>query len=380
MKTVRDIPLLDNIPVLVRAALNVPVENGKVTNTFRLRKAVPTIEFLQKKNAKVILLGHLGEQGTETLQPVYEAMKDFVPELQFCPVTTGIPAREAVRALAPGQVLMLENLRRNRGEVMNDKKFAQELAELADVFVEDSFDVCHRMHASVVGVPQLLPSYAGLLVEKEVQELTKALKPEHPAVAIIGGAKFSTKEPVLLKLLEAYDRVFVGGALGNDFIQAMGYSIGTSLVSGADQKAIKIVLANRKLAVPLDAVIGTLGQKRTDASSHSLDDIPADKAILDEGEKTTEMVVNLIREAKTVLWNGPLGNFENGYTECTFKLAKAISESKAYSVLGGGDTVAAIEEMNAAPHFSFISTGGGAMLDFIAKGTLPGLQALDAHR
>jgi phosphoglycerate kinase len=376
MKTVRDIPIYDNIPILVRAALNVPVADGKVTNTFRLRKALPTIDFLRKKNAKVILMGHLGEQGTETLQPVFEAMKDMVPGLVFCPVTIGAPARQAVRDLPAGGVLMLENLRRDRGEVMNDKKFAGELAELADVFVEDSFDVCHRSHASVVGVPQLLPAYAGLLVEEEVTQLTKALKPEHPAIAIIGGAKFATKEPVLIKLLDVYDRVFAGGALGNDFVKAMGHSVGTSLVSDADEKEIKRLLANRKLAVPLDAVVGTLGKPRDDEKSYSLDSIPADKAILDDGEQTVAMLTSLVQTAKTVLWNGPLGNYEQGYTDSTYALAKAIAGSGAFSIIGGGDTVAAIEEMKAAEHFSFISTGGGAMLDFLAKGTLPGLEVL----
>ena len=364
----------------MRAALNVPVENGKVVNTFRLRKAVPTIEFLRKKNARVILIGHIGEQGTETLEPVYQALKEFVPGLEWCPVTIGEKARAAVRELLPGGVIMLENLRRDRGEVMNDKKFAQELAELADVFVEDSFDVCHRAHASVVGVPTLLPSYAGLLVEEEVKQLSKALKPNHPALALIGGAKFATKEPVLMKLLEVYDRVFAGGALGNDFVKAMGNNVGASLVSDADPKAIKNVLANRKLAVPLDAVIGTPDQKKEDAQVVRLDSVPADKAILDEGPATTEMLVKLVKEAKTILWNGPLGNYENGYTDSTFAVAKAIAESNAYSIVGGGDTVAAIEELGAASHFSFLSTGGGAMLDFLAKGTLPGLKVLDTPR
>ncbi|MBA3789440.1 phosphoglycerate kinase [Patescibacteria group bacterium] len=376
MKTIRDIPVYDSIPMVVRAALNVPVENGKVTNTFRLRKALPTIEFLRKKNARVILIGHIGEAGTETLQPVYEALKKLLPELQFSPVTIGEAARAAVRDLPPGGVLMLENLRRDRGEVTNDKKFATALAELADVFVEDSFDVCHRAHASVVGVPQLLPSYAGLLVEEEVRELSKALAPKHPALALIGGSKFSTKEPVLTKLLELYDRVFVGGALGNDFVMAMGHSVGTSLVSNADPKAIKSLLANRKLAVPLDAIVGTLGNKRTDADVCRLDSIPADKAILDEGPQTTAMLINLIQNAKTILWNGPAGNYENGYTDSTFALAKAIAESDSYSLVGGGDTVAAIEDLGASDHISFVSTGGGAMLDFLAKGTLPGLSVL----
>jgi phosphoglycerate kinase len=377
MKTVRDIPILENIPVLLRASLNVPVANGKVANAFRLRKALPTIEFLQKKGARIILIGHIGEKGTETLQPVYEAMKEFIPRLEWCPVIIGESARAAIRKLPAGGVLMLENLRRDRGEVMNDKKFAKELAELGDVFVEDSFDVCHRAHASVVGIPEFLPSYAGLLVEEEVRQLSKALKPAHSAVAIIGGAKFSTKEPVITKLLATYDRVFVGGALGNDFTKAMGHSVGTSLVSDADQKEIKSLLANRRLAVPLDAVVGPLSSKQETSRVSKLDAIQPNEAILDNGPKTSEMLEGLVKDAKTVLWNGPLGNYENGFVDATRALVIAIAKSKAYSIIGGGDTEAAIEDLHVAEHFSFLSTGGGAMLDFLAKGTLPGLQALE---
>jgi phosphoglycerate kinase len=376
MKTVQDIQVLDSIPVLVRTALNVPIVNGKVANSFRLRKALPTIEFLRKKNARVILIGHIGEKGTETLHPVYEAMKEFLPGLAWCPVTIGKPAREAIRSLPAGGVLMLENLRRDRGESMNDKKFAQALAELADIFVEDSFDVCHRSHASVVGVPEILPAYAGLLVEEEVRELSKALKPKHPALAIIGGAKFSTKEPVIEKLLDSYDRVFVGGALGNDFVKAMGHDVGTSLVSDADPKAIKALLANRKLAPPLDAVVGKLGSKEETSNISRLDSIPAAEAILDAGPQTVEMLVGLVKSAETILWNGPLGNYENGFVDATKEMVVAIANSTAHSIIGGGDTVAAIEELHVTEHFSFISTGGGAMLDFLAKGTLPGLEAL----
>jgi phosphoglycerate kinase len=377
MRTIREIPQLENIPVLVRAALNVPIANGKVANAFRLKKAIPTIEFLQKKGARVILIGHIGEKGTETLLPVYEAMKELIPHLVFCPVTIGEPARAAIRNLPAGGVIMLENLRRDRGETMNDKKFAQELAELADVFVEDSFDVCHRSHASVVGVPTFLPAYAGFLVEEEVRELSKALTPEHPAIAIIGGSKFSTKEPVLTRLLEIYDRVFAGGALGNDFVKAMGNSVGTSLVSGADPKAIKTLLANRKLAVPLDAITGPLGSTKDAGHVSSLDAINPEEAILDDGPRTSEMLEGLVKTAKTVVWNGPLGNYENGYVDATRALVVAIANSGAYSVIGGGDTEAAIGDLNVREHFSFISTGGGAMLDFLAKGTLPGLAVLE---
>ncbi len=377
MKSVRDIPILENIPVLLRASLNVPIANGKVANSFRLKKALPTIDFLQKKGARVLLIGHIGEKGTETLQPVYEALKEFIPRLEFCPVSTGEAARDMIRKLPAGGVIMLENLRRDRGEVMNDKKFAQALAELGDVFVEDSFDVCHRSHASVVGIPEFLPSYAGLLVEEEVAQLSKALKPSHPAVAIIGGAKFSTKEPVIVKLLESYDRVFAGGALGNDFTKAMGHNVGKSLTSDADPKTIKALLANRKLAVPLDVVVGEVGSKKESGRVSKLNGIKPSEAILDDGPKTSEMLAGLVKDAKTVLWNGPLGNYENGFTDATRALVIAIAKSSAYSIIGGGDTEAAIEDLHVQEHFSFISTGGGAMLDFLAKGTLPGLQVLN---
>lgn len=377
MRSIRDIPELTNVPVLVRAALNAPIVDGKVGNSFRLRSALPTIEYLRSRHARVILIGHLGEKGTETLAPVCEAMKAFVPRLSFCPATTGPQARAAVRAMAAGDVLVLENLRRDRGEVTNDKKFAAALAELADVFVEDAFDVCHREHASVVGVPELLPSYAGLLVEEEVKHLAKALKPGSPSLAIIGGAKFTTKEPVLVRLLEAYDRVFVGGALANDFMRASGRAVGTSLISAdADGRAMRALIANPKLMLPLDEVTAPMGANRSAGRVVGLDEVPVNEAILDDGPKTVIALAKLVAGAKTVLWNGPLGNYENGFVDATEGLAKAIAQSDAYSILGGGDTVAAVEKLNLTGRFSFISTGGGAMLDFLAKGTLPGIKAL----
>ncbi len=376
MRTVRDIRVLENIPVLVRAPLNVPVAQGEVSGSFRLRRALPTIEYLQKRHARVILIGHLGDRGTETLEPVYRAMREMVPGIVFCPVTTGPRAREAVRALPPGGVLMLENLRRSPGEKHNAKEFAGALAELADIFVQDSFDVCHRAHASVIGVPELLPTYAGLLVEEEVRELSAALSPKKPALAIVGGAKFSTKEPVLLRLLAAYDRVFVGGALANDFMQASGRPVGRSLVSGIDKTELKALLGNRKLALPQDYVVAPAGKDRTHGRIAEIQDVHADEAILDNGPKTIAMLAERIGSAKTILWNGPLGNYENGFTEGTEALAQIIAASGAHSIVGGGDTVAAIEKLGLGNRFSFISTGGGAMLDFLAKGTLPGISVL----
>ncbi|MDB5265461.1 MAG: Phosphoglycerate kinase [Parcubacteria group bacterium] len=377
MRSIREIPDLTNVPVLVRAALNVPIVDGKVANTFRLRSALPTVEYLRSKHARVILIGHLGEKGTETLAPVCEAMKEFVPRLSFCPVSTGPDARAAVRAMAAGDVLMLENLRRDAGEVKNDKKFAAALAELGDIFVMDAFDVCHREHASVVGVPELLQSYAGLLVEEEVKQLTKALTPGTPSLAIIGGAKFSTKEPVLTRLLEVYNRVFVGGALANDFMRVSGKGVGKSLIStDADDRAIRTLMASPRLMLPLDEITAPGGSTRSAGHTVGIDDVPANEMILDDGPKTVDALAKLALSAKTILWNGPLGNYENGFVDSTEGLAKAIAQSSAYSILGGGDTVAAVEKLGLSDKFSFISTGGGAMLDFLATGTLPGLKEL----
>lgn len=381
MRTVRDIPRLDGIPVLVRTALNVPVSGGKVVNDFRLRQALPTIEFLRARHAKVILIGHIGDQGTETLAPVRDALERLIGKVSFCPVTVGGAARAAVRDLAPGDVLMLENTRRNAGEIKNDAAFAQALAELADVFVMDSFDVCHREHASVVGVPDFLPSYAGLQVEREVTELSKALTPERPSLAILGGAKFSTKEPVLTRLLERYDRVFVGGALANDFMVARGLSVGSSLVSkNPDQLALNTILKHPKLMLPLDEMVAAPGEGPEMQQLVSIGGVPVGKAVRDDGPETVAALAALANKAKTVLWNGPLGLYEKGFNGATHGLARALAASSAYTIIGGGDTVAAVEELGITDRFSFISTGGGAMLDFIAKGTLPGLRALEAKR
>lgn len=376
MRSIREVKKLEGVTVLLRTSLNVPIKDGKVANAFRLESALPTIRFLRQMRAKVILIGHIGDKGTESLEPVYDALVPQLPGMTFARDIVGADARAKAEALLPGDVLMLENLRRDRGEKMNDPAFAEALASLADMFVQDSFDVCHRPHASVVGVPKLLPSYAGLQVELEVQELTKALKPKLPALAIIGGAKFATKEPVLHALLKTYDRVFVGGALANDFMMAKGLPVGTSLVSTTDQEAIGKLANNPKIALPKDYVLAAMGAHRTEGRVAGLNDVHASEAILDVGPMTVEFLTSLALHAETVLWNGPLGNYENGFTEGTEGLARAIATSSARTIVGGGDTIAAIEKLGLSHRFSFLSTGGGAMLDFLAQGSLPGIDAL----
>jgi 3-phosphoglycerate kinase len=303
-----------------------------------------------------------------------------VPRVFFCPDLLGAKAREVIHKLMPGEIVVLENLRRNRGEVVNDLTFARELASLADVFVQDSFDTCHRVHASIVSVPKYLPSYAGFTVLEEAAELTKALTPKSPSFAVIGGAKFSTKEPVLERLLEIYDRVFVGGALANDFLKASGQAVGKSLVSLADESHIKRLLKNPKLVIPVDSRVVPLAKRDAqEAHEHArvvTRDVEPDDVILDHGPATEALLRAHVQTARTFLWNGPLGRYENGFTDTTTALAHAVASSSAHSVLGGGDTVAAVEALGLLNQFSFVSTGGGAMLDFLAEGTLPGITAL----
>ena len=384
MRFVRDIEVLENIPILVRAALNEPVEHGAVANEYRLRRAMPTIRFLTEHGARVVLISHMGEQGTETLAPVAHALAKLISRVSFFGETIGAGARSAIRNLSPGNILLLENLRRNRGEIMNEQSFAHELATLADVFVEDAFDTCHRKHASIVGVPKLLPSYAGILLEEEITMLSRALTPTHPALAIIGGAKSNTKEPLLTTLLAIYDHVFAGGALASDFLKASGHSVGKSLVSTDDSARVKELLNNPKLVLPVDVVVvpaSAVGSPalRTHARVTSVGNVGADEVILDTGPATSVLLTELASKAKTILWNGPLGNYENEFTDATNALAQVIVASGAHSVVGGGDTIASIEKLGLLSRFSFVSTGGGAMLDFLAQGTLPGIEVLSNY-
>lgn len=382
MKSVYDIEILENIPVLVRAALNEPVADGVVQDQYRLQRALPTIRYLTERHARVVLISHIdgltkGTPSAATLKPVADALGALIPGVRFCPETIGPRAREAIRELPPGGVLMLENLRRNKGETLNELAFAKELAALGDVFVQDSFDTCHRVHASIVGVPKLLPSHAGILLAEEMRELGTALTPKAPSLAIIGGAKFGTKEPVLAALLARYDRVFVGGALANDFLKARGYPVGKSLVSDIDDGQMKMLLAHPGLILPADSIVAPAGNPtRQAARVATLEKVGDDEMILDQGPGTQVLLANLAARANTILWNGPLGNYENGFVDGTDALAKAIAASKARSVIGGGDTIAAIESLRILKHFSFVSTGGGAMLDFLTNGTLPGIEAL----
>ena len=288
----------------------------------------------------------------------------------------GAEAHQAVNSMKNGDVLMLENLRWMKGEKENDPHFASELASLADIFVQDSFDVCHRKHASVVGLPALLPAYSGFLLVEEVKQLKKALKPKRPAFAVIAGSKFSTKEPVLHALLHDYQQVFVGGALANDLLKSEGFFVGDSLVSDGDHVAMRELTTNPQILLPKDALVAPREAKRDSAELVGVGHVPERTAILDVGPETIEYLQPYIKKAKTVLWNGTLGKYENGFTDGTEALARALLTSKAHVIVGGGDTVTALDDLGLTKKFGFVSTGGGAMLDFLSRGSLPGLDAL----
>ncbi|MBU0998931.1 phosphoglycerate kinase [Patescibacteria group bacterium] len=325
--------------VLLRVDFNVPVKNRKVLDDFRIIKALPTIRFLLEKGAKIILITHLGKDGTVSLDPI---KKHFF----------------AISKLSKNKITFFDNIRKFSGETKNDEVFAKKLSLFGDIYVNDAFSVSHREHASIVKLPKYLPSFAGFQFEEEVENLSHVFKKtKHPFLFILGGVKFSTKMPLIKKYLKLADQVFIGGALANDFLKAKGYDVGKSLVSD-NNYGIRELLKNKKLILPIDF-------------------IKKDKIILDIGSESVIKLASLIKKSKLILWNGPLGKYEAGGAEATKKVLKLIAISKAESIIGGGDTIALISAMKMENKFSFISTGGGATLDYLANGTLPGIKALE---
>lgn len=371
MKKLNDLPAGFGTPVLVRASLNVPIERGAVRSSYRLRRAVPTIQTLVARGAKVIVIGHIGEDPLETLAPVAKTLAQYVERLTFFPGLPGPALRDAVRAMEPGDVLVVENLRKHPGEKGNDPAFARELASCADYFVQDAFDACHRYHASIVTLPSLLPSFAGISLAAELEALARAARPSSPSLAIMGGAKFSTKHPLIRKLLAEYDEVFVGGAVLHDVMLARGYEIGRSFAAH-DPASVKDFAEHPKLRLPEDVMVAT-GSGR---AARPLSGVLATDTIYDAGPEAVAALSSRVIYARSVLWNGPLGNYEKGFHQGDQAVLRALAQSHAWSVIGGGDTVASVEALHLEEKVGFISVGGGAMLQYLADGTLPGVRAL----
>lgn len=356
--------------VLLRLDLNVPIANGEVVDDFRIRKALPTVKFLKKAGAKIIILSHTGRGKEDSLLPISAYIAKTLKHSFVADFQSG-EGKKILEGMKNGEIVILENLRQNDGEKGKSIPFAKELAALGDVYVNEAFAVSHRKDASIYLIPKYLPSYFGLLFCEEVENLSFAMHKHSPFLFVLGGAKFETKMPLIQKYLKVADTVFVGGALANNFFKVLGYEVGSSLVDSA-HLSLGPILKNKKLLLPLDVVVSGSEERSVKLPQEVL---PAE-SILDSGPNTVAMLSEYIKKAKFILWNGPLGNYEGGYGDATLALAEAVLGSKAKAVVGGGDTVAAIAKCKTKKNSTFISTGGGAMLDFLAHGTLPGIDAI----
>ncbi len=379
--------------VLVRADLNVPMKDGRITDATRLERVVPGIKDLAQRGARVIVISHFGRPKGEvkpefSLKPVAEAMSGLLGQpVQFSGDCVGNQAVEASKALQDGQVAVFENLRFHKGEEANDKDFAAQLAASGDLYVSEAFSAAHRAHASTEAIAQLLPAYAGPLMMEEIAALRSSVEePDRPVAAVVGGAKVSTKIPVLTNLAAKVDKLIIGGGMANTFLLAQGVEIGKSLAE-ADMKetALEIMKAAKErsceVVLPKDVVVAAEFAAGAPSQTVPTLEAPADKMILDVGPESVKHYISVMSNCKTLLWNGPLGAFEiDPFGEGTFALARAAADltqaGKIKSVAGGGDTVAALNAAGATQNFSYVSTAGGAFLEWLEGKDLPGIVAL----
>jgi phosphoglycerate kinase len=394
-KTIRDVDW-NGKRALVRVDFNVPLDaNGNITDDTRIRAALPTIRYLLEHGASVVLMSHLGRPKKKVvesmrLRPAAERLFELLPEAQEVKkteVTTGPAAEAAAAALKPGQVLLLENTRFDPREEANDQEMAQELAKLGDVYVNDAFGSAHRAHASTEGVARYLPAVAGFLMEAELSALFGALgDPQRPFITIIGGAKISDKIGVIENLLSKVNALLIGGGMANTFLLAQGCNLGDSLVETESVNTARSLIdkahaANVNLMLPTDAVIADEFKADAQQKVVPANEVPSGWRILDIGPETVKTFSNTIKEAKTIIWNGPMGVFEmQPFAKGTFAIAQAMAEASAkgaMTIIGGGDSVSAVEQSGLADKMGHISTGGGASLELLEGQELPGVAALN---
>ena len=387
--TVRDVDWGGGVGVaktaLVRVDFNVPMKDGAVADDTRIRAAMPTLAYLRERTARVVLLSHLGRPDGKpnpkySLEPVAERLGEVLGmPCPFAADCVGPIAESAVKMIRPGEVVLLENVRFHAEEEANDPAFAAQLAKLGDVFVNDAFGTAHRAHASTEGLAHHLPAVAGLLMEKEVVTIGKALAdPRRPFIAIVGGAKVSSKLAVLQNLIDRVDRLLIGGGMANTFLAAQGCPVGKSLLE-PDLVATARDLLSRgaKIVLPTDVMVTTDLKGNASPLLKAVEDVGADDVIADVGPRTSERFASEIASAGTVLWNGPMGIFEDPrFSKGTIEVAHAMADSSATTIVGGGESVQAVEQAGVADKLSHVSTGGGASLEFIEGKILPGVAAL----
>lgn len=391
-KTVEDIAVSGK-KVLVRCDFNVPLKDGVITSDKRIVEALPTIKYLMAQGAKVILCSHMGKPKGEvvakySLAPVAARLSELLGvNVPLAADTVGPDAKAKAAALKDGEVLLLENTRFDKREEKNDPEFSKEMASLAEIYVNDAFGAAHRAHASTAGVAAYLPAVCGYLIQKEIGVMGKALAdPERPFVAILGGAKVADKLNVIDNLLTKVNTLIIGGGMAYTFLAAKGYSVGTSLLDDTKLDYCRSMLQKAeekgvKLLLPVDTTVAASFPDPIDAEIDvqvvNSDEIPADKMGLDIGPKTMELFADAVKAAKTVVWNGPMGVFENPtLAKGTIAVAKALAESDAITIVGGGDSAAACEQLGFASKITHISTGGGASLEFLEGRELPGIACL----
>lgn len=388
-KTIRDIDWAGK-RALVRVDFNVPMANGEITDDTRIRAAVPTIRYLLNHGARVVLMSHLGRPKGErnpkySLQPVASHLDESLTgvKVRFVDDCVGQAAESAASQIQDGEVLVLENLRFHAEEEKNVASFAEALSKLGDVYVNDAFGTAHRAHASTAGVAAFLPAVAGFLMEKEIDIMGQALSaPERPFVAIIGGAKVSDKITVLENLLPKVDALLIGGGMANTFLAAQGYELGKSLVESDALEMARGLLKQARVAgiqflLPTDVVVAEAFAADAKHVVADVKDIPADGMALDIGPRTTEAYAAVVRTARTVIWNGPMGVFEMpAFAAGTVAVARAVANVSGLTIVGGGDSVAAVEQSGLADRMTHVSTGGGASLEFLEGKSLPGVAAL----
>jgi len=362
---------LKGVKVLLRLDLNVPVIEDVVVDNFKVEAVIATINFLKKEGAKVIIISHIGRDPLNSLFSVYEYLRKFF-EVTFIKDIFSDESTKVISSMQSGDIVMFENLRSFSGEKENESNFTSKLASFGDIYVNDAFAVSHREHSSIVGLPKIMESYFGLLFVKEVNELKAVSKVSSPKLFVLGGNKLETKIPFIQKFLKVADKIFVGGALANDIFKAKGFEVGTSLVS-KNSFDLEELLDNKKIILPIDVVVDSLRGVFVKKSNQVL----KDEKIVDAGQETVSMIEDLVNYSKFILWNGPLGDYPKGFSDGTFGLIRALASSKGESIVGGGDTEHCISNLGLEENFDFISTGGGAMLEFVANGTLVGIEAIE---